>query len=82
MNELISQDYPEFPGLVDLGTCTILIMHSAFGNGIEQYGKDINLLCLDLYLLFNHSSARCVDFKEVQKEMEVELLNFQQHIEV
>ena len=59
MNEPILQNYPEFPGIKDLGSCTIHIMHNAFGSGIEKYGKDIDLLCLDLYSLFKYSSARC-----------------------
>ena len=82
MNELILQDHPEFPGLIDLGSCTIHIIHNAFGKGIDQYGKDIDQLCMDLYFLFKHSAARCEDFKNVQIEMEVEPHNFQQHTEV
>ena len=78
MNELISQHYPESLGQIDFGSCTIHIVHGAFGNGIEIYGRYIDLLCMDLHLLFKHSSVRGEDFKEVQKEMEVELHNFQQ----
>ena len=36
MNELMLQDHPEFPGLIDLGSCTIHIIHNAFGKGIDQ----------------------------------------------
>ena len=57
-------------------------MHNAFGKGIEQYGKGIGQLCLDLHLLFKCSAVRCEDFKEVQKEMEVDTHNFQQCTEV
>ena len=42
MNELIVQDHPNYPGLVDLGSCTIHTVHSAFGKGLEKYGKDID----------------------------------------
>ena len=82
MNELILQDHPEFPGLIDLGSCTIHIIHNAFGKGIDQYGKGIDQLCMDLYFLFKFSTARCEDFKNIQIEMEVESHNFQQHTEV
>ena len=82
MNELILQDHPEFQGLIDLGSWTIHIMHNAFGKCIDQYGKDIDQLCMDLYFLFKHSAAGCEDFKNVQIEMEVEPHNFQQHTEV
>ena len=79
MNELIQQDYPRFTGLIDLGSCTIHTVHNAFGKGIEQYGLEIDLLCKDLYTLFQHSAARCEDYVGVQIEMEVEIHNFQQH---
>ena len=82
MNELISQDYTKFQGPIDIGSCTMHTVHNAFGQGIEQYGKDIDQLCLDLHLLFKCSAARCEDFKEVQIEMEVDTHNFQQHTEV
>ena len=49
MNELITQDHPDSVGLVDLGSCSIHIIHNAFGKGLEQYGKGIDQLCIDLY---------------------------------
>ena len=82
MNELIVQDHPNYPGLVDLGNCTIHTVHNAFGKGLEKYGKDIDQLCMDLYALFKYSSARREDFKEVQIEMDVEVHNFEHHTEV
>ena len=82
MNELIQQDYPRFTGLIDLGSCTIHTVHNTFGKGIEQYGSGIDLLCKDLYTLFQHSAARHEDYVGVQIEMEVEIHNFQQHTEV
>ena len=51
MNKLISQDHPEFPGLIDLGPCAIHTAHNAFGKGIEQCGKEIGQLCMDPYSL-------------------------------
>ena len=82
MNEQIQQDYPRFTGLIDLGSCTIHTVHNAFGKGIEQYGLEIDLLCENLCTLFQHSAARCEDYVGVQIEMEMEIHNFQQHIEV
>ena len=82
VNERISQDHPNFPGLVDLGSCTIHIVHNAFGKALEKYDKDIDQLCTNLHSLFKHSTARCEDFKELQIEMDLELYNFHQHTEV
>ena len=48
MNELISQDCPEYEDLIDIGSCKIHTAHNAFGKDIEQYCKDIYQICLDL----------------------------------
>ena len=82
MNELITQENPEFPGHVDLGSCGIHVIYNAFGKGLEQHGKEIDQLCMDLHSLFKYSAARHEDFRQIQFEMEVELCNFQQHTEV
>ena len=55
-------------------------VHNVFLSGIEKYGKVLVLFYLE-DPLFKHGSARYEDFTEVQKEMEVELHNFQQHTE-
>ena len=57
MNELIKHDHPDFAGLVDLGSCTIHIVHNAFGKGMQQCGKEIEQLCMDLHSLFKYSAA-------------------------
>ena len=50
MNELIIQENPEFPGLVVLGSCSIHVIHNAFGKGLlKQHGKEIDQLCTDLH---------------------------------
>ena len=82
MNELISGDHPEFKGLINLGSCTLHTVHNAFGKGIEQYGKDIDNLCMDLHTLFKYSAARREDYKDIQIEFELPEHAFQQHTEV
>ena len=82
MNELISGDHPEFKGLIDLGSCTLHTVHNAFGKGIEQYGKDIDNLCVDLHTLFKYSAARREDYKDIQIEFELPEHAFQRHTEV
>ena len=36
MNELILQDFPDYPGMVDIGSCSIHVIHNAFGKGLEH----------------------------------------------
>ena len=82
MNELISKDNLKFPGLIDLSLGTIHTVHNAFAKGIEQYGKEVDHLCMDLCLLFRYSAAGHEDFKELQVEMVLEMHNFQEHTEL
>ena len=58
LNKLIKEDHSDFPGLVDLGMCTIHTVYNAFNKGMEQYGKEVDQLCLDLHTLFKYSTAR------------------------
>ena len=58
LNKLIKEDHSDFPGLVDLGTCTVHTVHNAFNKGMEQYGKEVDHLCLDPHTLFKYSAAR------------------------
>ena len=71
MNELISQDHPEFPGLIDLGSCTIHTVNNNFGKGSEQSGKEIYQVCMDLYPHFKCCAARCEGFKELHIKMDL-----------
>ena len=82
MNKLITQENPEFPGLVDLGSHSIHVIHSVFGKDLEHHIKEIDQLCMDLHSLFKYSAAKCEDLRQIQIEMEVEPCNFQQHTEV
>ena len=75
MNELITQDHQYFIGLIDLGSCSIHIIHNAFGKGFEQYGKGIDQLYIDLYSPFKYSAARQEDLRKFQQDMEVEVSN-------
>ena len=79
---MITEVYPEYPGLIELGSCSIHIVHNAFGDGLGQFGKEIDQLCLDLHSLFKYSAARQEDFRKVQTELELVPSNFQQHTEV
>ena len=53
-----------------------------FGKGMQQFGKEMYQLCMDLDSLFKYCPARCEDFKELQKELDLEVHNFIQHTEV
>ena len=67
---------------MELGSCSIHIVHNAFGKGLEKFGKEIDQLCLDLHSLFKYSATRREDFRKVQMELELVPANFQQHTEV
>ena len=58
LNKLIKENHSDFPGLVDLGICTIHTVHNTFNKGMEQYGKEVDQICLDLQTLFKYSAVR------------------------
>ena len=53
-----------------------------FGKGLEEYGKDIEQLCVDIRSLFKYSAARREDYHTLQSAMGVEMHNFQKHTKV
>ena len=68
LNKLIKEDHSDFPSLVDLGTCTIHTVHNAFNKGMEQYGKEVDRLCLDL-----HTLSTVLQDEKTSKESQVEM---------
>ena len=82
LQQMIKDDYPQFAGFVDIGSCVLHVVHNAFGKGLEKYGKEVDQLCLDLHSIFKHSAARREDYKQLQFDMGVDLHTFQQHTEV
>ena len=55
----IKEDNPNFNGFIDLGSCVLHNFHNAFGKALEEYGKDIEQLCVDIHSLFKYSAAHC-----------------------
>ncbi len=54
--------------LVDIGTCSLHPMHTAFTKGIETLPFDIEQFANDIYSWFKLSAARRQDFNQVQYE--------------
>ena len=53
----IKEDNPNFNGFIDLGSCVLHNFHNAFGKALEEYGKDIEQLCVDIHSLFKYRAA-------------------------
>ena len=73
----IKNDDPDFGGFIDFGSWVLRNIHNAFGKGIEEYGKDIEQLCVDIHSLFKYSTVRREDYHTSQSAMGVEMHNFQ-----
>lgn len=71
LEEAITADNPDSNGFVDLGSCILHNVHNAFGKGLEEYGKDIDQLCLDIHSLFKYSAAGREDYRNLQSAMGV-----------
>ena len=59
-NELILQDYPEFPGLIDLGFCTIHTVHNALGKGMVT---GVSTTCMYMMLDTKEKAVTKVTFE-------------------
>ena len=76
MNGLILQDCPEFPDLIDLGSCSIHVIHNAFGKGLEKHGKEVDKFRMDLHSLFKYSAARHEDSRTSSLKWNLNLSTF------
>ena len=76
LQQMIKDDYPQFAGFVDIGSCVLHVVHNAFGKGLEKYGKEVD------HAIFKHSAARREDYQQLQFNVGVELHTFQQHTEI
>ena len=56
---------PNDPHLLELGSCSLHIVHGAFKTGSEESGFDISHLLTSLYYLFNDSPARQDDYTQL-----------------
>lgn len=62
----IKNDNPDFSGFIDLESCVLHNVHNAFAKGLEEYGKDIEPLCVDIHYLVKYSAARQEDYHSLQ----------------
>ena len=70
----------ENPGMINIGTCNLHVVHNSFYKALEAYGTPVDDLALDIHCFFKISSARREDFKFIQLEEEVETHTFLRHV--
>ena len=68
------------PGMINIGTCNLHVVHNSFCKALEAYGIPVNDLAVDIHSFFKISSARREDFKFIQLEEEVETYTFLRHV--
>jgi len=56
----------KIPAVIDLGTCTIHPVHTAFTRGLSALKFDIEQFANDIYFWFKLSAARREDYAEIQ----------------
>ena len=69
-----------YPGLVDIGSCYIHVVHNSFAKAKETFSNDVEELAIDLFTYFKQSSARREDYNDVQIDIGVEEHMFQRHV--
>ena len=65
----------QYPIMLNVGTCSLHVVHGAFRNGMKQTNWGIDLLLKSLHSLFNETSARREDYMKIT-ESEVFLSSF------
>ena len=68
------------PGMINIGTCNLHVVHNSFCKALEAYDTPVDDLAVDIHSFFKISSARREDFKFIQLEEEVETHTFLRHV--
>ena len=68
------------PGMINIGTCNLHVVHNSFCKAVEAYGTPVDDLAVDIHSFFKISSARREDFKFIHLEEEVETHTFLRHV--
>ena len=55
----------QYPKLLDIGSCSLHVVHGAFRSGMKQTNWGIDLLLRSLYNLFNETPARREDYTKI-----------------
>ena len=54
-----------YPNLLDVGSCSLHVVHGAFRTGMKQTGSGIDLLLKSLYSHLHETPARREDYTEM-----------------
>ena len=68
------------PGMINIGTCNLHVVHNSFCKALEAYGTPVDDLAVDIHSFFKISSARREDFKFIQLEEEMETHTVLRHV--
>ena len=55
----------QYPILLNVGSCSLHVVHGAFRNGMKQTNWRIDLLLKSLHSLFNETPARREDYMKI-----------------
>ncbi|XP_054722965.1 uncharacterized protein LOC129232887 [Uloborus diversus] len=71
MKSLVAKVKAQIPQILDVSTCNLHKVHNSFSKALTVFGGDVELLIVDLYYFFKHSSAKSADLKELQEQLSV-----------
>ena len=69
-----------FPGLVNVGTCNLHVVHNSFGKALEEFPLKVNDMAVEIHSFFKYSTCRTADFRFTQLEEDVEQHVFIRHV--
>jgi len=70
--ELVKQrDAEELPTLINMGSCSLHVIHGAFKHGAQSSGWNIDGVLRALQYLFHDAPARSADYTEITGSKEL-----------
>ncbi|KAJ6639772.1 hypothetical protein Bhyg_12519, partial [Pseudolycoriella hygida] len=79
---LMNEEFKKSTGrnLIDVGSCDIHIIHNGFKKGLDEYGKNIADLSINVHYFFDGESLRSEEFRTIETKHGKALHRFIKHI--
>ena len=68
---LLESSYLEKTTFLDVGTCPLLILHSAFSKGVSSFQFNVDQFALDIHFVFKLSAGYRADYEKISVVIDI-----------